>query len=54
MGNVLENEVKPIHKMGIYEKYIKRPLDFILSLCAILVLSPVLLLVAILVKIKLG
>ena len=33
MGNVLENEVKPIHKMGIYEKYIKRPLDFILSLC---------------------
>ena len=41
MGNVLENEVKPIHKMGIYEKYIKRPLDFILSLCAILVLSPV-------------
>ena len=54
MGNVLENEVKPIHKMGIYEKYIKRPLDFILSICAILVLSPVLLLVAILVKIKLG
>lgn len=47
--------MKPIHKMGIYEKYIKRPLDFILylSLCAILVLSPVLLLV-VLVKIKLG
>lgn len=54
MGNVLESEVKPTHKMGIYEKYIKRPLDFILSLCAIIVLSPVLLLVAILVKIKLG
>ena len=54
MGNVLESEVKPTHKMVIYEKYIKRPLDFILSLCAIIVLSPVLLLVAILVKIKLG
>lgn len=54
MGNALESEAKPTHKMGIYEKYIKRPLDFILSLCAIIVLSPVLLLVAILVKIKLG
>lgn len=28
---------------GIYAKYIKRPMDFILSLCAIIVLSPVLL-----------
>lgn len=28
---------------GIYVKYIKRPMDFILSLCAIIVLSPVLL-----------
>lgn len=54
MGNVLESEIKPTHKMGVYEKYMKRPLDFILSLCAIIVLSPVLLLVAILVKIKLG
>lgn len=30
-------------KAGIYEKYIKRLLDFTLSLCAIIVLSPVLL-----------
>ena len=30
------------HKPGIYEKYIKRPQDFILSVIAIIVLSPVL------------
>lgn len=41
-------------KQGIYEKYIKRPMDFILSLAALIVLSPVLLIVAILVRIKLG
>lgn len=44
--------VEPKH--SIYKKYIKRPMDFILSLIAIIVLSPVLLIVAILVKIKLG
>lgn len=41
-------------KKGIYEKYIKRFLDFILSLIAIIILSPVLLIVAILVRFKLG
>jgi undecaprenyl phosphate N,N'-diacetylbacillosamine 1-phosphate transferase len=39
---------------GIYRRFIKRPMDFLLSLFAIIVLSPVLLLVAILVRIKLG
>ena len=39
---------------GPYEAFIKRPLDFILSLTALIVLSPVLLVTAILVKIKLG
>jgi lipopolysaccharide/colanic/teichoic acid biosynthesis glycosyltransferase len=39
---------------GIYRRYIKRPMDFILALCAIIVLSPVLLIIAILVRIKLG
>jgi undecaprenyl phosphate N,N'-diacetylbacillosamine 1-phosphate transferase len=39
---------------GIYSRFIKRPMDFILSLIAIIVLSPVLLLVAILVRTKLG
>lgn len=28
---------------GIYARYIKRPMDFVLSLCAIIVLSPILL-----------
>jgi lipopolysaccharide/colanic/teichoic acid biosynthesis glycosyltransferase len=41
-------------KKGIYERFFKRPMDFILSLLAIVVLSPVLLIVAILVRIKLG
>ena len=38
----------------IYRKYIKRLLDIILSLFALIVLSPVILVIAILVKIKLG
>lgn len=41
-------------KKGIYEKYIKRVLDFILSLIAIIILSPVFLIVALLVRFKLG
>ncbi len=39
---------------GPYEKCIKRLLDFILALIAIIVLSPVMLITAILVRIKLG
>jgi len=39
---------------GIYRKYIKRSMDFVLSLCAIIVLSPVLLIAAVLVRLKLG
>lgn len=38
----------------MYKKYIKRILDFVLSLIAIIVLSPILLITAILVRIKLG
>lgn len=38
----------------IYRKYLKRPLDFILSLIALIMLSPVLLVVAIMVRVKLG
>lgn len=40
--------------LGIYARFFKRPMDFILSLLAILMLSPVLLVVAILVRTKLG
>ncbi len=38
----------------MYRKYIKRPMDFMLSLIAIVCLSPIVLVTAILVKIKLG
>lgn len=38
----------------MYKRCIKRWLDFLLSLCGILVLSPVLLIVAVLVRVKLG
>lgn len=38
----------------MYQKYIKRLLDMILSLIALIVLSPVFLIVAVLVRIKLG
>lgn len=41
-------------QVGFYRKYIKRPMDFVLSLCALIVLFPVLLVVAVLVKVKLG
>lgn len=43
-----------MHKQGIYEKYIKRPLDFVCALAALIVLSPVMLVTAILVRVKLG
>lgn len=39
---------------GIYEKYIKRPQDFICALLATIVLSPVMIVTAILVRVKLG
>lgn len=38
----------------MYKKYIKRCLDFLLSLCGIIVLSPVLIVLAVLVRAKLG
>lgn len=39
---------------GPYERFIKRPLDFLLSGIALIVLSPVMGIIALLVKIKLG
>ena len=47
----MQNDHKPY---GLYERYIKRPQDFICALLAIIVLSPVMLITAILVRIKLG
>lgn len=47
----MENKHTPY---GLYEKYIKRPQDFLCSLLAIILLSPVMLITAILVIVKLG
>ena len=43
-----------IKKEGIYRNILKRPMDFILSLIAIIVLSPVFIIVGVLVRFKLG
>src|SRR5665647_3789559 len=58
----MQTEVRPNIKLpvqhpakgGLYRRYIKRSMDFVLSLCAIIVLSPILLIVAVLVRVKLG
>ena len=42
------------HKKGFYEKYVKRPQDFLCASAATVVLSPVMLVTAILVRNKLG
>lgn len=48
-------EGREIHKpYGPYEKYFKRSLDFILAAIALLVLSPLMAVTAVLVRIKLG
>lgn len=47
----MKNPRKPY---GPYEKYVKRPQDFLCALAALVVLSPVMLVTALLVRIKLG
>lgn len=49
----LMNPIQMRH-MGMYEKYVKRVLDIICAFAAIVVFSPIYIVVAILVKIKLG
>lgn len=41
-------------KKGIYEKYIKRPQDFMCAAIACIVLSPIMIIIAMFVKIKIG
>ncbi len=48
----MENNIK--QNRGIYRRFFKRPMDFFLSLVAIILLSPVLLIVSFLVRVKLG
>ncbi len=43
-----------LHKPGFYEKYIKRPQDFLCALFAIIVLSPAMFITAVFVRVKLG
>ena len=52
MQSEVKEEVK--QNKGIYRRFFKRPMDFILSLMAIIVLSPVLISVGVLVRVKLG
>ena len=46
--------VKETHRQRFYEKYIKRPQDFLCALAALLLLGPIFLIVAICVHLKLG
>lgn len=43
-----------LRKMGVYERYIKRVLDIICALGAIIIFSPIYIVVALLVKLRLG
>lgn len=47
-------DIRMKHRTGFYERFIKRLLDIILSATALLILSPLLAVVAVLVRIKLG
>lgn len=51
---VNKNKKRLKSSRGLYRKFLKRPMDFILSLMAIIVLSPVLIIVGVLVRVKLG
>lgn len=52
---ICRKKVVKMHKpYGIYEKFLKRLLDCIISLCGLIICSPILAIVAILVKVNLG
>ncbi len=49
------NEIEVmLNKSGIYRRFIKRPIDFILSLMAIITLSPLFVIVGTLIMVKIG
>lgn len=54
MQSEVKTDIKVPVKGGIYRGFIKRPLDFMLALIALIIFSPVLLVVAIFVRVKLG
>ncbi len=49
-----ESKIEVKLNKGIYRRFLKRPMDFIISFIAIIVLSPLLAILAILVRLKLG
>ena len=49
-----ESDIMYHMSYGLYEKYIKCPLDCFLAICALIILSPIILIIAILVRVKLG
>ncbi len=55
-SNFMDSGNQPVRTggQGIYYRFFKRPLDIILSGCAIVLLAPVMLIIALLVRIKLG
>lgn len=50
----VKNDIQIPRKQGFYERYIKRPQDFSCALLAIIFLSPVMLAIAVFVRVKLG
>lgn len=50
----LKENVQASKRIGLYERYIKRLMDFTLALISIIILAPILITVAILVRVKLG
>ncbi len=51
---MIDSEIAVKRKRGFYERFVKVPQDVIIALVALIILSPVLLVVAILVRVKLG
>ena len=51
---MVEKNKNILHNQNIYEKYIKRPQDFLCALIALILFSPILLIIALLVRWKLG
>ncbi|ABN53546.1 MAG TPA: sugar transferase [Hungateiclostridium thermocellum] len=50
----IKPDIRVTGNEGIYKKYLKRPMDFVLSLIAIILLSPLILIIALMVRINLG
>lgn len=55
MQTKTDEKIKPsANQKGLYSRFLKRPMDFILSLIALVVLSPILLILVVFVRTKLG